>query len=130
MTNMARGLSQLNIDILMSGSHRDFDVWLVSTEQLPAVNTWFKLIEIILLICTMATIYFFGGRECVGHSFAYVAHFVFLRDVWIRAQRAAVASTNLATHIPNLATRLPDLATHLPDLATHLPNLATRLPAF
>jgi hypothetical protein len=25
------------------------------------------------------------------HSFAYVAHFVFLRDVWIRTQRAAVA---------------------------------------
>jgi hypothetical protein len=34
---------------------------------------------------------FFGGLECVGHSFAYVALFVFLRDVWIR-QRAAVAS--------------------------------------
>jgi hypothetical protein len=27
----------------------------VSGEQLPAVNTWFKLIEIKLLICTMAT---------------------------------------------------------------------------
>jgi hypothetical protein len=26
-------------------------------------------------------VYFFGGLECVGHSFAYVAHFVFLRDV-------------------------------------------------
>jgi hypothetical protein len=25
-------------------------------EQLPAVNTWFKLREIILLICTMATL--------------------------------------------------------------------------
>jgi hypothetical protein len=23
----------------------------------------------------------FGGLECVGHSFAYVAHFVFWRDV-------------------------------------------------
>jgi hypothetical protein len=44
--------------------------------------------------------YFFGGLECVGHSFAYVALFVFLRDVWIRTQRAAIASrraTNLAT---------------------------------
>ncbi len=50
----------------------------------------------------------FCGLELVGHSFAYVAHFVFLRDVWIRTQRAAVASrraTNLATHLP--------LATHL-----------------
>ncbi len=44
-------------------------------------------------------VYFFGGLECVGHSFAYVAHFVFLRDVWIRTQRAAVASR--ATHLPN-----------------------------
>jgi hypothetical protein len=36
------------------------------------------------------------------HSFASVAHFVFLRDVWIRTQRAAVTSrraTNLATHL-------------------------------
>ncbi len=32
-----------------------------------------------------------GGLECVGHSFAYVALFVFLRDVWIRTQRAAGA---------------------------------------
>jgi hypothetical protein len=28
----------------------------------------------------------------VGHFFAYVAHFLFLKDVWIRTQRAAVAS--------------------------------------
>jgi hypothetical protein len=35
---------------------------------------------------------FFGGLECVGHSFAYVAHFVFMRDAWIRTQRAVVAS--------------------------------------
>ncbi len=31
-------------------------------------------------------VYFFGGLECVGYSFAYVAHFVSLRDVWIRTQ--------------------------------------------
>ncbi len=74
---------------------------------------------------------FFGGLECVGHSFAYVAHIVFLRDVWIRTKRAAVASgraTNLATHLPNLATHLPNLANYLPDLAIHLPKLATHLP--
>ncbi len=35
---------------------------------------------------------FFGGLECVGHSFAYVGHFDFLRDFWIRTQRAAVAN--------------------------------------
>jgi hypothetical protein len=32
-----------------------------------------------------------GGLECVGHSFASAALFVFLRDVWIRTQRAADA---------------------------------------
>ncbi len=50
-------------------------------------------------------VYFLGGLECVGYSWAYVDHFhfVFLRDGWIRTQRAAVASrhaTNLATHLP------------------------------
>jgi hypothetical protein len=47
--------------------------------------------------------YFYSGLQCVGHSFAYVTHLVFLRDVWIRTQRATVASrraTNLATHLP------------------------------
>jgi hypothetical protein len=67
-----------------------------------------------------------------GHSFAYVAHFVFLREVWIRTQSAAVVSRRLlpyiATHLPDLANHLPNLATHLPNLATHLPNLATLLP--
>jgi hypothetical protein len=60
----------------------------------------------ILVICIF---FFCGGRlECVGHSFAYVAHFVFLRDIWIRtqsSQRAAAASrraTILATHLPRI----------------------------
>jgi hypothetical protein len=47
-------------------------------------------------------VYFFGGLEFVGHSLAYVAYFVFLRDVWILTQRAAVAgrrANNLATHL-------------------------------
>ncbi len=47
--------------------------------------------------------YFFGGLKCVCYSFSYVAHLVFLRDVWCRTQRAAAASrsaTNLATHSP------------------------------
>jgi hypothetical protein len=50
---------------------------------------------------------FFGGLECVGHSFAYVAHLWFSRDVWIRTQSAAVAiwrATDLATHPSVLAT--------------------------
>ncbi len=49
-------------------------------------------------------VYFFGWLECVDHSLANVAHLVFLKDVWIRSQRAAVASRcaiNLATHLPN-----------------------------
>ncbi len=42
--------------------------------------------------------------ECIGHSFADVAHFVIVRDVWIRTQRFTGASkspSNLATHLPN-----------------------------
>jgi hypothetical protein len=55
---------------------------------------------------------FFGVLECVGHTFAHVAHLIFLRDVWIKTLRAAVASrrsTDLATHDPSpySATRLP-----------------------
>ncbi len=48
-------------------------------------------------------VYLFGGLECAGDALAYVVLFVFLRDVWIRTQRAAIASrcaTNLATHLP------------------------------
>jgi hypothetical protein len=37
-------------------------------------------------------LYIFCGLECVGHSFAYVAYVVFLRDFWIPKLRAAVAS--------------------------------------
>jgi hypothetical protein len=29
--------------------------------------------------------------ECVGHSFAYVAHLVFLRDVWIRTNSPPIS---------------------------------------
>ncbi len=28
-------------------------------------------------------VYFLSGLECVGHSFAYAAHFLILKDVWI-----------------------------------------------
>ncbi len=51
---------------------------------------------------------YFGGLECVGHSFAYVANFVILRDVWIRTQSAVVTS--------RLAANLASVATHLPQL--------------
>jgi len=51
-----RGTSQLNIDILMSGSHREFDVWVVSSCQRSTPGV--KLIEIILQICTMVTVGF------------------------------------------------------------------------
>ncbi len=49
-------------------------------------------------------IFIFCGLECVGHSFAYIAHFVFLKIVRIRNQRAAVVSrfaAKLATHLPS-----------------------------
>ncbi len=69
--------------------------------------------------------YIFGGLKGVDHSFAYVAHFVFLRDVWIRTQRAAEASrraTNLATHLPQSWPPISLLSHPSPSiLATHLP---------
>ncbi len=43
--------------------------------------------------------------ECVGHSFAYVARFVVLKDVRIQTQRATVASmraASLAIHLSNV----------------------------
>ncbi len=65
-------------------------------------------------------VYFLGGLECVGHSFAYVAYFAFSRDVWIRTQRAAVANlgaTNLATHL------LKKIPFHMNSKSPHLPQL-------
>ncbi len=52
-----------------------------------------------------ANIYFFGGLECVGHSFAYVANFGIFERCLDSNQRAAIASwraTNLATHLPGV----------------------------
>ncbi len=43
-------------------------------------------------VCQSILVYFLGGLECVGHSFAYVAHSVFLRDVWIRTQGTAMGA--------------------------------------
>jgi hypothetical protein len=45
--------------------------------------------EVVTLEAEVFFVYLFGWLECVGHSFAYVAHFVFLRDVRIRTQIAA-----------------------------------------
>ncbi len=59
----------------------------------------------------MLTFFFFlyiflDGLVCVGHSFAYVAHLWFLRDVWIRSAVASWRATDLATHSSRLATHL------------------------
>ncbi len=54
-----------------------------------------------------------------GHSFAYVAHFVLLGDVYSRIPRAASrCANNLATHLPKLATHLPTYP--LISLLSHL----------
>jgi hypothetical protein len=55
----------------------------------------------VLCIFFIYFLFFFGGLECAGHSYAYVAHLLFLRDVWIRTQKATIASrraNSLATH--------------------------------
>ncbi len=60
------------------------------------------VLQNILFFYFFILLLFFGGLKCVGHSFAYVAYFVFFKDVMIRTQRAAVASrcaTNLATYL-------------------------------
>jgi|688.fasta_scaffold1064977_1 hypothetical protein len=57
---------------------------------------------------------FWGGLDCVGHSFAFVAHLWFLRYVWIQTHSTAVTSwraTDFATHPfrkydPGLSSRI------------------------
>jgi hypothetical protein len=70
---------------------------------------------------------YFRWVEFVNHSFAHVAHFVFLRDVWLRTQRAEAASsraTNLSTHLHELNHPSPsNLATQF-----HLSNLTKKFP--
>jgi hypothetical protein len=95
--------------------------------KLPSTPPPKKKFFLKLLVLKSFFVYSFCGLDCVGHFFAYVAHFVFLRNEWIQTQKDALASrrvTNFATHLPNLATHLPNLANHLPDIATHLPELS------
>jgi hypothetical protein len=41
-----------------------------------------KILKLLILFGAESFfVYFFGELECVGYSFAYVAHYVFLRDV-------------------------------------------------
>jgi hypothetical protein len=77
---------------LITGVRDQGYAWLVVTKKspIPDINQLLEaggVGDFVIFFCI-----FFGGLECVGQSFAYVAHFVFLRDVWIRTQRAAVAS--------------------------------------
>jgi hypothetical protein len=63
----------------------------------------FKFLKLVVIYLFFFCV-FFGGLECDGRFFAYVAHFIFLRDVWIRTQRSAVArrlATNLASQLLN-----------------------------
>ncbi len=63
------------------------------------------------------SVYFWRARVATPLLISPTYFFVFLRDVWIRTQRAVVASRratiNLATHLPNLANHFTNLATHL-----------------
>jgi hypothetical protein len=68
-----------------------------------SLNFIFLSFQVFLDLTFTFFVYFFGGLERVGHPFAYVAHFVFLINFWIRTQRDVVSSrraTNLATHLP------------------------------
>jgi hypothetical protein len=64
-------------------------------------------VRIFLHICMH--FYFFGGIEFVSQkSLAFIVHFVFLRDVSFRTQRAAVGRRRATNYLsPYLATHLP-----------------------
>ncbi len=54
--------------------------------------------------------YFFAGLKCVGHFFAYVAHFVFFErclDSYPESCRSKEARYRLSNPSPCLATHLP-----------------------
>jgi hypothetical protein len=116
-----------------AGGIREFILYLliVSPVLTLLLNTSRSYYCCVLFAWSLQYQYYFGGLQCIGHSFAYVAHVVCLRDVWIRTQKAAVA-----THLRKLAIHLPSLATHLPtwppiSLLSHpSPYLATHLPTW
>ncbi len=45
----------------------------------------------------------FGGIECVGHTFPYVAHFLFMGYVWIRTQ--SKQARDQLSHSSNMGLR-------------------------
>ncbi len=79
-----------------------------STDMCNVHCTMYMCMQCLHRVCEILTrnitshIYQISSFLC-WHYFAYVAPLVFLRDVWIRTQRAAIArrcATNLATHLP------------------------------
>ncbi len=64
------------------------------------VNFWIMELTYILLFFF---VYFFGGLECVGYPFAYVAHFCIFEICLDSNPECAVASrraTNFAIYLP------------------------------
>ncbi len=69
------------------------------------LHQWMLECTVLNILCILykklnGFLYVFCGLEFVDHSFAYVAHFVFLRDVWIEA------CDQLRHPSPNLAINL------------------------
>ncbi len=63
---------------------------------------------------------FFGGLQCVGHSFAYVAQLRFLNsNPELCRARYRLNPSHLAIHLSYLATHPSHLATHRSHLAIH-----------
>ncbi len=59
-----------------------------------------------LSLATKLLYTFFGGLECIGHSFAYVVHLLYFREM-LDSKPSAVASmrdTNLATRLSQQVT--------------------------
>ncbi len=75
-------------------------------------------------------VHFVSGLWSVGPSFAYVTHYGFLSDMWIRTQSAAIASGQKISH-PFSGTQLTihlNLATHSPELNQLSPSTEPLIP--
>ncbi len=77
------------------------------TNVLIRLKYTFLLFTVITFYYLQTFLFIFLRARVCGPSFVYVTHFVFLRDIWIRTQKAAAASrrtSNLATHLTLLQT--------------------------
>jgi hypothetical protein len=64
-------------------------------------------------------VHYFGGLDRFSHSFVFVAHFVFLRDVWIQTQRSSVTQAGATELFISLKVSRTELIFFLTLCSTH-----------